>query len=53
MEKGCNRLSSDLEIGTSHSLASRLPYNPDWGIRHPTATPINRGVIVYPPPRCV
>jgi hypothetical protein len=28
MEKGCSRLSSDLEIGTSHSLASRLPYNP-------------------------
>ena len=27
MEKGCSRLSSDLEIGTSHSLASRLPYN--------------------------
>jgi Domain of unknown function (DUF4351) len=26
MEKGCNRLSSDLEIGASHSLASRLPY---------------------------
>ena len=26
MEKGCSRLSSDLEIGTSHSLASRLPY---------------------------
>jgi hypothetical protein len=26
MEKGCSRLSSDLEIGTSHSLASRPPY---------------------------
>jgi len=25
MEKGCNRLSSDLETGISHSLASRLP----------------------------
>ena len=27
MEKGCNRLSSDLETGISHSLASRLPYH--------------------------
>ena len=27
MEKGCNRLSSDLETGISHSLASRLPYS--------------------------
>ena len=26
MEKGCNRLSSDLETDISHSLASRLPY---------------------------
>src|SRR5437764_12306598 len=26
MEKGGSRRSSDLEIGTSHSLASRLPY---------------------------
>jgi hypothetical protein len=26
MEKGCSRLSLDLAIGTSHSLASRLPY---------------------------
>jgi len=25
MEKGCNRLSSDLETGISHSLASRPP----------------------------
>ena len=38
MEKGCNRLSSDLEIGTSHSLASRLPYNPERMIKCPAAT---------------
>jgi hypothetical protein len=33
MEKGCNRLSSDLETGISHSLASRLPYHMAKGDR--------------------
>jgi hypothetical protein len=33
MEKGCNRLSSDLETGISHSLASRLPYHTAKGDR--------------------
>jgi hypothetical protein len=39
MEKGCSRLSSDLEIGTSHSLASRLPYNPE----RDSCSPLTRG----------
>jgi hypothetical protein len=42
MEKGCSRLSSDLEIGTSHSLASRLPYNPERMINDPTETLVRR-----------
>jgi hypothetical protein len=42
MEKGCSRLSSDLEIGTSHSLASRLPYNPERMINGPAATVARR-----------
>jgi hypothetical protein len=44
MEKGCSRLSSDLEIGTSHSLASRLPYSSGRGILNPIAKLTKRDV---------
>ena len=44
MEKGCSRLSLDLEIGTSRSLASRLPYNPDRDQGGPAARLTQRGV---------
>jgi len=51
MEKGCNRLSSDLETGISHSLASRLPDCRSW-LTRPVGLAMDFRYHVTPTPAC-